>query len=100
MSIVKILLIIHSGAAAILNYDFFLIMLGGYIGFILIRNGFNRFIGSENMGLDIKNNILSVMVNELCRFQDLSTMCSGHLEFWQTPHRIHGDFFVGYLLGL
>ena len=86
MSIVKILLIIHSGAAAILNYDFFsLIMLGGYIGFILIRNGFNRFIGSENMGLDIKNNILSVMVNALCRFQDLSTMCGGHLEFWQNP---------------
>ena len=53
---------------------FFLIMLGGYIGFILLEMVLNRFIGSENMGLDIKNNILSVMVNELCRFQDLSTM--------------------------
>ena len=60
-----------------------------YVGWIYwiysIRNGFNRFIGSENMGLDIKNNILSVMVNELCRFQDLSTICGGHLEFWQNP---------------
>ena len=92
MSIVKILLIIHSGAAAILNYDFSFIMLGGYIGFIQIRNGFNRLIGSENMGLDIKNNILSVMVNELCRFQDLSTMCGGHLEFWQTPIGFMGTF--------
>ena len=63
-----------------------------YVGWIYwiysIRNGFNRFIGSEYMGLDIKNNILSVMVNhvnELCRFQDLSTICGGHLEFWQNP---------------
>ena len=94
MSIVKILLSIHSGAAAILNYDFFSHYVGWIYWMYSIRNGFNRFIGSENMGLDIKNNILSAMLNELCRFKDLSTMC-GHLEFGKTPHRIHGDFFCG-----
>ena len=47
MSIVKILLIIHSGVAAILNYDFSLIMLGGYIGFILIKNGLTDLLGQK-----------------------------------------------------
>ena len=50
----------------------------------------NRFIGSAHQ------------VDELCRFQDLSTMCGGHFEFWLPPPPIGfmGTFFVGYLLGL
>ena len=48
MSIVKILLIIHSGMAAILNYDFFsLIILGGYIGFILLEMVLTDSLGQK-----------------------------------------------------
>ena len=51
------------------------------------------FLGPEN-------NVLSAKVHELCRFSEFRPPMVAILNFGKTPHEIHGDFFVGYLLGL
>ena len=58
------------------------------------------FLGSENIGLDTTNNILSAKVHELCRFSEFRPPMVAILNFGKTPRGIHGDIFVGYLLGL
>ena len=58
------------------------------------------FFGSENIGLDTTNNILSAKVHKLWRFSEFSPPMVAILNFGKKTHGIHGDFFVGYLLGL